>query len=362
MKGFCQIIGFGMLVSILFMGCKGEGTLLDLYPMEPIVNPEVGTLIRDNQILFARLQGRHRLSGITERGTFHTEDRFKSLDFLPAVWPATPVEPVAFGERVVVRAVMEGHALILFTSADNGGTWTRFSGDVVPNGTSDQGPVRATGLWLQNDRTVWVLGQHQVGSDRHALLYRVDLVAQSSTLMLRRPGERAIALAGLPGGQVWTVTAGWEQRQRVQLTRSVDGGAHWVDGASVSGIESPRLVVVDVDRVILHGSVGAALHSEDGGASFSAIDINANGMWKLFAASGDVVYATTSGGVAKSVDGGKVWTTLKTDVHGMQVVAQDLHFLDERQGIVYGEDRLFLTDDGGESWKILIYPYDYVFE
>lgn len=350
------------MASALLMGCKGEGTLLDLYPMEPIVNPAVGALIHDNRIVFARLQGRHQISGISERGTFRTDDRFKSLDFDSMAWPEGSIDAVAFGERVIVRAVMEGHALVLFMSTDQGLTWTRFGGEVVPSATQAEGPVHASALWLQDDRTLWILGQHQAGSDRHALLYRVDLVAQSSALMLRRVGERAIALAGLASGHVWVATAQWGQRNRVQLVRSVDGGEHWVNGAIVSGMEKPRMVVVDADRLILHESVGTALHSVDGGASFSTVDIDFSGVWQVFPASAAIVYATTSGGVAKSVDGGKHWATLQTDVHGMQVVARALHFVNERQGIVYGADRLFLTDDGGESWEILIYPYDYIFE
>ena len=74
------------------------------------------------------------------------------------------------------------------------------------------------------------------------------------------------------------------------------------------------------------------------------------------------MYALLGDGLAKSNDGGKTWSLLGARAPGVDVSGTAMDFYDERRGIVYGSDRLFITMDGGESWEIGVYPYDYVFE
>src|SRR3546814_18506039 len=70
-----------LAAAALLWRCNGEDTLLDLYPMEPIVNPEVGMLIGGNGIIHADFAGRQQISGDTEQGVFSTTDRIQSHDF-----------------------------------------------------------------------------------------------------------------------------------------------------------------------------------------------------------------------------------------------------------------------------------------
>src|SRR3546814_11554070 len=111
-----------LAAAALLWRCNGEDTLLDLYPMEPIVNPEVGMLIGGNGIIHADFDGRQQISGVTEQGVFSTTDRFQSLDFEPRTWQATD-GVVTFGDGIIVHAQANGMSFALRYSMDQGKTW-----------------------------------------------------------------------------------------------------------------------------------------------------------------------------------------------------------------------------------------------
>src|SRR5690606_16048660 len=105
--------------------CNGEDTLLDLYPMEPIVNPEVGTLLGGSGIIHADFDGRQQISGISDTGIFMTADGFQSIDFEPHEWQAAG-GVVAFGNGIIVHAQTGDVPSALRYSTDNGRTWITY--------------------------------------------------------------------------------------------------------------------------------------------------------------------------------------------------------------------------------------------
>src|SRR5690606_37977750 len=162
-----------LAVAALLWCCNGEDTLLDVYPMEPIVNPEVGVLLRGSGIIHVELDGRQQISGIADAGIFTTPDRFESLDFESRAWQATD-GLVAFGDGIIVHVKTEGASFILRYTTDNGKTWTTYGEISMP-------PVQ---LSVAADRSVWVLCRQGVGGNQRALLCRVDLERQQSTLLM----------------------------------------------------------------------------------------------------------------------------------------------------------------------------------
>jgi photosystem II stability/assembly factor-like uncharacterized protein len=37
-----------------------------------------------------------------------------------------------------------------------------------------------------------------------------------------------------------------------------------------------------------------------------------------------------------------------------------IHFQDEQNGVMYGDQKLYITADGGVTWKVLLFPYPYM--
>lgn len=361
MKQVYKKIGVALAGIALLFGCKGDGTLLDLYPMDPIVNPEVRVLIQDNRFIHARLDGRQRISGITEKGVFSTTDRFQSFGFESHPWQVGQ-EAMAFGNGLIVHAPNEGLSFSLRYSTDNGLTWATYDKPILDEADLAAGRISVVQLLVSADRLVWLLCQQQIGADRRVLLYRVDLAAARSEKLFSKASATGLAANFLDGESGWLLYATPDDpKSRIHVLKTKDGGHAWSEEAVLDGVDDPAIEPVDANTLLVYDEAGKAFHSADGGASFTSVSIGGSGIGLCQATSGQVVYALLTNGVAKSSDGGQTWAVLKAEAHGVEILGSAMHFYNERQGIVYADDKLFLTENAGETWDILVYPYDYVF-
>src|SRR5690606_23890118 len=146
---------------------------------------------------------------------------------------------------------------------------------------------------------------------------------------------------------------------RTRLLRTENGGRTWADGAVLGGMGQPTVVAITTSDLLVYNPDGAVFRSSDSGTSFEPVAVGGK-VIACQAVSPDIVYALLENGLAKSTDGGGTWTALNSSVHGIGVSGTALNFHGERAGTVYGEDRIFMTNNGGESWSVLVYPYDYV--
>lgn len=362
MRQVCKKIGIALAGIALLLGCKGDGTLLDLYPMEPIVNPEVGVLIQDNRIVHARLDGRQRISGITENGVFSTANKFQSFDFESHPWQVRQ-EPVGFDEGMIVYARNDGQSFSLRSSTDNGKTWVVYGKPILDESDRAAGSISVVQLLIAVDRSVWLLCQQQIGPERWILLYRVDLAAASSQKLLSMAHATAVTADFLDGENGWLLYAEQgDPKRRIHVLKTTDGGHAWSEAAVLDGLDHPAIEPVDAATLLVYDTAGKVFHSTDGGASFALVTVGEGEIGLCQAASDRVIYALLAGGVAKSSDGGQTWMVLNAEAHGVDVSGSAMYFYNEQQGIVYTDDKLFLTEDGGQSWDILVYPYDYVFK
>lgn len=352
---------FMLIAVVLLWCCNGKDTLLDLYPMEPIVNPDVGMLIGGDGIIHVDIDGRQRISGIAERGVFSTADRFQSFDFEPRAWQIADGF-VAFGDGIIVYAQSVGVSFALRYSMDNGKTWTTYGEAIVDGRFIAAGTVSPVQLLVAADRSVWVLCQQEVGVERRVLLYRIDVEQQGSTLMVEKAGAVALTFGFADSEHGWLLYGlQGESASRGYVLRTANGGHTWTDGAMLDVAGQLAIAPITAEGLLVYNDEGSAFHSADGGISFEPVTVG-GGIFACQAVSADVVYALLESGVAKSADGGRTWVTLDAFVHGVEVSGTALDFHDERTGIVYGADRLFITTDGGQSWDVLVYPYDYVLD
>ncbi|SEL57857.1 hypothetical protein SAMN05421740_10727 [Parapedobacter koreensis] len=351
-----------VMIGSLLVSCKGDGTLLDLYPREPIVNPDVRTLIQGNRIVYAQLDGRSQIRGITDGGRFTTYNRFKSFGFDPYSWQGEQ-GVTGFGEGLVVQAMPEGASFVLRYSSDMGVTWVSYDTPIVDDDDIVLGAVHVVQLLVGADGSVWLLAQQNIGMDRRMLLYHVDLWEEKSVLLLRR--DKAIALTAdfANHDDGWLLYSDQDgETKGVHVLKTVNGGQVWSAGATLGNLNQPSIEAIADDRLLVYPQTGQALLSADGGDSFTPVSIGDNGISICHAASPDVVYALLVNGVAKSIDGGQTWLRLDAQAYDVDISGMAMDFYNERQGIVYDWNKLFITDDGGASWDILIYPYDYLLE
>jgi photosystem II stability/assembly factor-like uncharacterized protein len=73
------------------------------------------------------------------------------------------------------------------------------------------------------------------------------------------------------------------------------------------------------------------------------------------------IYGLTGESLMKSTDTGTTWNAVSSA--GYEYLnMKKLHFQDDQNGLMYGGQKLYITADGGVSWKVLLYPYSYVVE
>ncbi len=352
-----------VLVAIAaLVGCRGDGTLLDLYPMVPIINPETRVLITDNQIVHARLDARQQIKGITGNGGFVTTNRFRSFDFESYPWQGNQGLVKFRGDRIV-QVVADGTPFTIRYSGDYGKSWEPQAGASVVDGELGWGNIDVMDIVIKPDLTVLLLTRQRRLDVEWLSVYHVDVEAKSSRSLFSKSGATPRVMDFADGDTGWLLYAEAGTGE-AKLLKTLDGGESWSEGG-VPHVDSALIVALGVDKLLVYNQAGQVFHSGDGGLSFEAGSIGGAGVGlsMFHSVSGGVSYALfTGGGIAKSTDGGKTWLTMETQVHGVEVSGTALHFHNEQQGIVYGADRMFITDDGGESWAILIYPYDYIFE
>ncbi|HUP13925.1 MAG TPA: hypothetical protein VM187_17005, partial [Niastella sp.] len=73
-----------------------------------------------------------------------------------------------------------------------------------------------------------------------------------------------------------------------------------------------------------------------------------------------IIYGVTQESLVKSTDTGVTWNTVANTATYEYINMKRLHFQDELNGIMYGGQKLYITADGGVTWKVLLYPYEYV--
>ncbi|MGK6349694.1 WD40/YVTN/BNR-like repeat-containing protein [Parapedobacter sp. DT-150] len=357
-----KFTGLSLLVALLTC-CKGDGTLLDLYPIDPIVNPEAHLLIRDNGIIHTQLSGRNRITGVTEKGGFTADDRFNAFSFQPYAWPEDQ-RAVGFGRDLVVQAPMDGRSFALRYSRDNGQSWTTFDKAIVDEADAILGEVYPVSVLVGDDEVVWLLCQQHIGAGRRAMLYRIDLVNGTSEALLKKMHALALAVDFVDrhhGWLLWADPAG--PQGNIHLLKTTDGGRVWSGGAVLDNIIQPSIEAISDDKLLIYGQADNAFLSADGGATVEPILTGMGRIQACQAVSAEVIYMLSVGSaVGKSTDGGVTWLPLEAQARGIGVTGTDLHFYDERQGIVYDRDRLFVTHDGGAGWEVLVYPYEYVVE
>ena len=72
-----------------------------------------------------------------------------------------------------------------------------------------------------------------------------------------------------------------------------------------------------------------------------------------------VIYGVTTESLVKSTDTGVTWNTVSDNFYEY-LNMKKLHFQDEQNGIMYGDQKLYVTADGGVTWKVLLFPYPYM--
>ncbi|MFK8163182.1 MAG: YCF48-related protein [Lewinella sp.] len=178
-----------------------------------------------------------------------------------------------------------------------------------------------------------------------------------------------------------------------RLYKSSNGGSNWMFQSEIGEGDPVALHAFNTDQVALLPEIGNLLISNDGGASFSAIDLSPTfngfdggdlvgidddefflmnrGMFGRVKTNGEIVYANAwDRGAAvniefndeqvgfaygrralmRTTDGGRTWSEPTVSGDDLGTTITDIYFYDNNNGILLGVPD-FTTSDGGITWE-----------
>jgi hypothetical protein len=346
-----------ILTLAIFCGCGNKNVLLiDQAPMTPAVNPATKAIIKNSRLVYARLDGGDTIHGITTGNAFRTTNDFADFVLNP-VSLNTANTPYSFNGNRGIYGSVQAMSSVINYSTDYGNSWTSFSPVFSPalisSGFYSSGFL---GFSLVGDQGILALYVQQStynGNSRQ--LYKVNVTTKTASLVW------AIQDAYLPlAMQFANAKTGWMLLSSggTWLSGTTDSGATWTSPVRISYRSLPNLRVSEGGQLAAYSTSGYAYFSGDNGATWKEAPDTLQ-FSDISIAQPSLLYGLTGTGLKKSTDGGVTWNMVFSYSAELNSVGK-LFFKDGQNGLAYGNEQLFLTGDGGQSWKVLLYPYSYI--
>jgi len=349
---------FLLLCSAIICSCGNKDKiLLSQTPMTYDVNPAVKPLISSNSLLYAWIDNNGAISGLTANAAFKTTDLFAHFDMMAGA-TGSGITPYSFNKDTVVFATGTALSPVVHYSENDGFSWASFTPSFSPALSNATGTEILVAMICNDKQSVLALYYQYYAGGYKRTLYKINTSTQQGTAMYVRADTYTPVAMKFTNSQT-----GWMllQSNGTYLSKTTDGGATWstpalIDNRYLSNLEAAGGVLAVYNNSALN------CFSTDGGASWKKTAAN-NYISSVAIADGGIIYALTTTGIIKSTDGGSNWNTaFNYDGGGLVNNLQHLYFRNEQQGLAYAGQQLFLTNDGGSTWKTLLYPFPYVMQ
>jgi hypothetical protein len=286
-----------------------------------------------------------------------------------------------FGSTLIGHNAWSYADKTLFIKSNNGGaTWETFF--EFGFSTSDDA---FTATDFVNENTGWLFNYKTVFNGQFANTYATDVYKYNSGNLFKIStiDKYSIYACNFINENIGYALANTsnnvmpaDTRQTIFM-KTIDGGVTWSAPVTISGsytaykifrLGNGKLIVFfsPWDSLLKHYMVSF----NDGLTWQSESVTTSDGIRDLFFLTNGIGYLKTGtsgdwasqniGEVYKTLDGGSTWTKIADQMNGSII-----WFFDENigylQDLIYGQGQiLYVTNDGGTTWKEVLYPYDYL--
>jgi len=346
-----------LLCSAIICSCGSKDKiLLSQAPMSLAVNPAVKPLIVSNTLLHVWIDNNSAISGLTANGAFKTTDLFAHFDMTTG---ATGTVNTLYSFNKDTLAFASGTALspVVHYSENDGFIWTSFSPSFSPALSNSGGTEILVAVTCNDKQSVLALYNQYYGSNTRTL-YKINTTTQQGkAVYTQRDGYSPLAMKFTDPQTGWMLL----QSSGTYLSKTTDGGITWSTPALIDSRYMSNLEVATGGVLAVYNNSGSNCFSTDGGATWKKPAAN-NYISTVAIAGNGVIYALTATGIIKSANGGSDWATVFSYNGALMNSLKHLYFRNEQQGLAYADQQLFLTNDGGSTWKTLLYPFPYVIQ
>jgi hypothetical protein len=355
---------FLFIMGAVAWGCGDKDTfLVSGIPTEPVINANVSVLIKDNSLINVRLDSSSGIRGISARYVFQTTDLFTNFTYSGYSLPNVKLTPFSYSGNTVVVASGTSLNPALHFSLNYGNTWTT----IDPTTFTLSPAISTTGFYstelvyvsfIDSNNLMLAYQQKALTTADSRKFYKLDL----TTKVAKRVSYFDDAYQ--PVNIKFTdKKTGWmllykPSSYNTFMTKTLDTGRTWSE---------PKIIADRVITGLQTGTQGNMLAIEDFGNAYMSADSGVT--WNrpsaelklshAYMVNKAVTYGITSEKLVKTTDTGKTWNTVSSE--GYEYInMKKLHFQDDQNGLMYGDQKLYLTADGGVTWKTLLYPYKYI--
>jgi photosystem II stability/assembly factor-like uncharacterized protein len=354
-----------VLFATVFCSCGKKNTsLLDRLPVETAVNPETKVLLKDNALLHVQLENGNVIKGITRKNLFETKDLFKNFSVASYTLPPATMKTEFDKNYVVSLSDIRSPTTITY-STDYGNSWQSVT-------TSFNNPLPfytdIVTVKFVNNTTLLLLGgavtyscAQQNCAEGNSFLYKINLQTGKADSLSGIKGYYPMSLQFINTTTGWmllnkivALAGGNNSNENTYISKTTDGGANWSIPLLVDA--SARLnLAAGTSTMFLYKTRDHGYFSTDGGATWKQPKKNEY-FHDVVVLNDKLLYAVAEIGFMKSTDSGNSWMAVSEYSYGK------LHFLNEKQGIRYNTESLYITNDGGLTWQVLLYRFPYIIQ
>jgi hypothetical protein len=357
MRNFILILSF----SFFTLSCGNPNTsLIGQIEVSPIVNPNVGILIQNND-LHPYLIDDNKIYGIGNNYTFYTENNFESFQIsggqIPLKTEGEVVKILNNNIFIYTYKTFYGPLNVSF-SDDMGLTWQTFMNDSALPGNLY---MIGEGKWLF--LASFLPDQYYPDFIATFRVYNYDPKTNQS--------EQISAIENFGFGKMdfidnengCLIMSKYQSLYKYDnsyISFTDDGGISWAEPLLISDskkskdlfmISQKKALVTDNDQVYI-------INFEQRKIDLISSQFNSSNLSEVIFLNTEIGYVLSRNSIYKTTNGGHNWEIISI-LPSSQL--NKLQFINEHTGIASGNNSLFITQDGGESWKTLIYPYGYLF-
>lgn len=357
MKKTCALV-----FSLLLYACGDpETSMLDSIEVRPIVNPNAGILIA-LQDLYATMADNKTIIGMGNGYIFRTTDFFETFSVSNRHF--VDYSEIGFvNDGTVIRFSFTHNydPLTIMYTENYGQSWNEttikhldYAWFWTPEIVEVQFVTSRKGLLLTGHGSSfepWI-----------TLIYSVTVDNPDAELLSQIPNYLPLNMQFLNekvGYILLKSQISNAEGSTIAVSGTTDGGVTWSIPTLVgSSYEVTDIEVIDPLRLVVFNR-HQIYCSHDGGLNWKHVTINGEIVDFSFPSSSTGYALDEEGLIFKSADGGLTWNS-SNKIQTPGYLPQRISFYNESIGLAIGFSVLFYTNDGGNSWQPLIYPYSYV--
>jgi hypothetical protein len=356
---------FLFLVSAVAFGCGDKDRfLVTQIPTEPAINAEVKLLIKDNIIATARLDDGNLIRGLTSNNFFSTNDNFKSFAHNAYDIAGTKLTGFSASRNGIVVAAGTTLAPVVYYSNDYGANWNAlalsaasFSPAISTSGFNTTELVDIA--YIDSNYLMLTYQQKATSTADSRKFYKLNITTKVATRVSYFDDQYYPVNVKFVDKKTGYVLMYRNSTAKSYISKTLDTGRTWSAPVEIVDRVLTGLQTGVKGNLCALEEFGNAYISTDSGATWKkpSIDQKLNSAHMV---NENIVYGVTKDNLVKSTDTGVTWNTVANSTAYEYINMKKLHFLDDLNGIMYGDQKLYITADGGVTWKVLLYPYSYV--